>query len=200
MKIGLCLLFVISVAFAKTHLVMQITDIHLEPDYREGTPAVCENRPCCRENSIPTNETYPAPLYGDHNCDNSPEFFVDSLHYFREFFESHPNLKPDFIIATGDEPTHRKRETQTQELNVGVIRYVYGKLKEVFSDYQIYPAFGNHDTFPEGRMSAPPENRWMTDVMADLWKSWIPEDQMDNLRYGGYYTALVSLPSSSEKP
>ena len=154
-------------------------------------PALCESRPCCRKDSVAVNVTYPAPIYGDHNCDSSPEFFVDSLQYLREFFDSHPNLKPDFILATGDEPPHRKRETQTQEMNVEVIRYVYGKLKEAFGDYRVFPTFGNHDTWPEGRMSVPPENRWMTEVMADLWKSWISEDQMENVLYGGYYTMLV---------
>ena len=191
MKSFVCIALILSLAFAKTHMIFQITDIHIEPDYRKGAPTVCENKPCCRKDSVPVNGTYPAPIYGDHHCDNSPEFFVDSLYYIREFFESHPNLKPDYIITTGDEATHRKYTTQTPELNVELVRYVYTHLKDVFGDYKIIPSFGNHDTYPEGKMALPPENQWMTNVMVDLWKSWIPEDQIENVRYGGYYTMEV---------
>ena len=184
----LCL-FVLSVS--RDIVVFQLTDVHVEPDYLEGAPALCEEFPCCRGNSVPTNETRSAGRYGDHNCDNAPEFVHDSLRWFKTYFKSHPERNPDLILMTGDQATHRKKSTQTPELNIELIRYVFREVKNSFPDYPVIPIFGNHDTFPEGHMLPPPGNRRMTEVMATIWKKWIPKDQLENVLYGGYYTMLI---------
>lgn len=63
----------------------------------------------------------------------------------------------------------------------------------------IVPTFGNHDTYPEGHMMNYPNNTWMTYPMAEFWDEWVPKDQIDNVKKGGYYTKLVrsSPPASS---
>ena len=190
----LSLLF-ISVS-TKDIKVFHLTDVHVEPDYQMGAPARCIEYPCCRIDSIKTNLTYPAPKYGDHYCDSSPDFVNDSFEYFAKYFDENPDKKPDFILMTGDQGTHRKRSTQTSELNIKLVRYVFNTYKKHLGHYPTIPVFGNHDTFPEGHMLLPPENRWMTEVMADLWKDWLPEDQIENVLYGGYYTELVRFPFS----
>ena len=187
----LLILCLLVLGFAKDIVVFQLTDVHVEPDYLEGAPALCLEYPCCRRNSVPKNETRNAGRYGDHNCDNAPEFVRDSLHWFKSFFKAHPEKNPDFIIMTGDQATHREKSTQTPELNIELIRYVFHEIKEILPDYLVIPIFGNHDTFPEGHMLPPPGNRRMTEVMADIWKTWIPKDQMENVLYGGYYTMLI---------
>lgn len=184
-------LLLLGIVFGKTRLVLQLTDIHIEKDYLEGAPALCEQFPCCRIDSVPKNETRPAPRYGDHNCDCAPEFFRDSLIWFKNYFDVNSSLNPDYILVTGDQATHRPKATQTADLNIELVRYAFTQIKNVFGDYPIIPAFGNHDTFPEGHMLPPPDNRWMTEVMADLWQSWLPSEQMENVLYGGYYTMIV---------
>lgn len=188
--IFVCLL--ISV-LAKDIKVFHLTDIHVEPDYRVNAPTLCEERPCCRVNSVPSNGTKAAPKYGDHNCDNAPDFISESFDYFAKLFKKNPDMKPDYILMTGDQCTHRKKSTQSAELNIKLVRHVFNTYREYFGDYHTIPVFGNHDTFPEGHMLLPPENRWMTEVMLDLWKGWVPEDQYDNVLYGGYYTKLVDI-------
>lgn len=191
MKFLSLLLLLISSALCRDIRVFHLTDIHVEPDYTKGAPARCVEYPCCRSDSVPANLTYPAPKYGDHFCDSAPEFVNDSFAYFADYFEKNPDKKPDYILMTGDQGTHRPRPTQTSELNIKLVRYVFNTYKKYFGEYPTIPVFGNHDTFPEGQMALPPENRWMTEVMAELWKDWIPEEQMENVLYGGYYTKLV---------
>lgn len=187
-------LFIAFVAVvAKDIKVFHLTDIHAELDYQMGKPALCEERPCCRCNSVATNTTRLAPKYGDHNCDNAPDFIHDSFEYFVNYFKENPDMKPDYILMTGDQATHRKKNLQNPEMNIKLVRYVFNLYKEYFGEYPTIPVFGNHDTYPEGHMLLPPENRWMTEVMAELWKDWIPEDQMENVLYGGYYTMMVFL-------
>ena len=191
MKPVLFILLFVSIAFSKDIKVFHFTDIHAELDYEMGMPAVCVEGPCCRIDSIAKNESYAAPRYGDHHCDNAPDFIQDSFDFFARYFEENPDKKPDYILMTGDQATHRKKSTQSAELNIKLVRYVFETYKKYFGQYSTIPVFGNHDTFPEGHMLLPPENKWMTEVMADLWKDWVPMDQMDTILYGGYYTMTV---------
>ena len=183
----------LAISLARDIRVFHMTDIHAELDYRAGAPAICEERPCCRKDSIPKNETYPAGKYGDHHCDNPPQFIEETFDYFANLFEENPDIKPDYIMMTGDQCTHRKKDTQSAELNIKLVRYVFNTYRHYFGKYHTIPVFGNHDTFPEGHMLLPPENRWMTEVMAELWRDWVPEEQMENVLYGGYYTKLVGF-------
>ena len=187
------ILFLLSIVTSRDIKVFHITDVHVEPHYQMGRPARCVEYPCCRIESVAANVSYPAPKYGDHYCDNSPDFVNDSFEYFANYFKENPDKKPDYILMTGDQGTHRARSTQTAELNIQVVQYVFNTYRKYFGEYPTIPVFGNHDTFPEGQMSLPPNNRWMTKVMAELWKGWVPEEQMENVLYGGYYTKLVSV-------
>ena len=184
---------ILATILARDIRVFHMTDIHAELDYLQGAATPCEKGPCCRATSVPVNGTYPAPKYGDHKCDNAPDFIRDSFKYFANLFEENPDLKPDYIMMTGDQCTHRPWETQTAEMNIRLVRYVHNTYREYFRDYTTIPVMGNHDTYPEGHMKLPPENRWMTEVMAEMWKGWVPEEQMENVLYGGYYTMLVGI-------
>ncbi|KAK8801910.1 hypothetical protein WA158_006305 [Blastocystis sp. Blastoise] len=191
MRTTLLILFFVAIAFAKSYKVFHMTDIHMEEKYTVGAPASCAQKPCCRPDSV-QNGTRVAGKWGDDNCDNSPAFIEESMRWFRHYFDTNPSEKPDWIMVTGDEAIHGSKSRQSQEINLHASKSVFGLVKEIFNDYIIVPTFGNHDTYPEGHMLTPPNNTWMTYPMAEFWDSWVPSEQVENVKKGGYYTKLVA--------
>jgi len=57
---------------------------------------------------------------------------------------------------------------------------------------QVYPALGNHDTWPVDQLPNPPDNNWLLSKIAQFWQDWLPDETVQKtLLYGGYYTTVV---------
>jgi len=55
----------------------------------------------------------------------------------------------------------------------------------------IYPALGNHESWPTDQYHIP-EYNWLTSNMSTLWANWLPEQALETVKYGGYYSVLVN--------
>jgi len=79
--------------------VLQVTDIHLVMEYKEGTVANCNLPLCCRElrdDDLVPLKTIPAGLYGTTaKCDANIETV-------KAFAAQAKELNPDYIMFTGD--------------------------------------------------------------------------------------------------
>uniref|UniRef100_A0A182P3A7 Sphingomyelin phosphodiesterase n=1 Tax=Anopheles epiroticus TaxID=199890 RepID=A0A182P3A7_9DIPT len=173
--------------------IVQITDLHYDPNYRPGYNAVCGAPACCRESQgVPEDSENGAGHWGDYrNCD-MPWNAVEDL--LERVAEDHPDA--DFIYHTGDIIDHGIWETSIG-YNVRSISRVIEKFRETFPETPIYNILGNHEAHPTnvyelGEISRPDfSTNWLYHLSADLWSQWLPRAAEQTIRLGGYYTALV---------
>lgn len=60
--------------------VLQITDIHYDPDYTIGTNAACKEHLCCQPGTVPARPEDAAARWGDYRgCDLSMEIITNAL-------------------------------------------------------------------------------------------------------------------------
>lgn len=127
--------------------VLQITDIHLDAEYHEGTNAVCGEPLCCRKDS-PGEVTHSsrAGYWGDYRDCDIPLRLVEET--FKSIRANHPDI--DYIIFTGDIPAH-DIWNQTRESQIQLIDTVTDLLDKYFHSVPIFPVVGNHESLPMNR-------------------------------------------------
>ena len=82
--------------------ILQVTDIHFQPDYETGRSTDCGEPNCCRKvGPVGATSNTSAGVYGDYNCDVPPPLMsslMDELAAIRP--------PPDLVLLTGDDPDH----------------------------------------------------------------------------------------------
>lgn len=98
---------------------------------------------CCREeNGYPTNSADAAGIWGDYNCDTTPDTLTKMFQFVRD------EIKPDVLFWTGDMSAHSVWENSNEEV-AEVNNVVANEMKAIFGDsLVVYPLQGNHDVFP----------------------------------------------------
>lgn len=89
----------------KRRKVVQISDIHIDRSYKQGTEAKCGRVLCCREDTNPRKQSdgspvkpvLPAGPFGDPHCDAPYSLYKSML----EAIKTHAG-DADFIVSTGD--------------------------------------------------------------------------------------------------
>uniref|UniRef100_A0A1A8I2K9 Sphingomyelin phosphodiesterase n=2 Tax=Nothobranchius kuhntae TaxID=321403 RepID=A0A1A8I2K9_NOTKU len=172
--------------------VLFLTDIHWDKEYQAGSAADCKEPLCCRNSSgFPRKRPSLAGHWGTYsNCD-LPFHTVESL------LENAARAGPwDWVYWTGDIPAHnvwsQTRNQQLTELTV-ISKLVR---KHLGPNVTVYPAVGNHESTPVNIFPPPfvhgnRSSAWLYDKMAEEWASWLPEQALKTLRYGGFYTATI---------
>ncbi|KAF8929292.1 Endopolyphosphatase [Dissophora ornata] len=103
----------------------------------------------------------------------------------------------DFVVWTGDnarhdsDNTHPRTQGQINEMNNAMAKRVLqafppgpdGKV------LPIVPTIGNNDVYPHNIMYPGPNA--ILEHYADIWSQWIPENQVESFRRGGYYLSEV---------
>lgn len=128
-----------------TLTAVQLSDVHLDFEYREGTLEDCGVAACCR-----TTAGYPAAgepgagRWGSLHCDIPMETFANLLDYITG------TVKPDIIFWTGDNTAHNVWNNTADETTIYTIT-VSNMIKMAFKDagITILPIQGNHDTWVE---------------------------------------------------
>jgi len=79
--------------------------------------------------------------------------FKSSLEFVRDV------IKPDAVFWLGDSVPHDV-DTLTKEENVAKLKLVATMVQDYFKDIKVFPAVGNHDTYPQDHfaMNRPREN------------------------------------------
>jgi endopolyphosphatase len=117
-----------------------------------------------------------------------------------KWIEEHLKDEIDFVVWTGDSAKHDnddripRTETQVIEQN----RLVVEKFAEVFGEGKhhnkgfsipIVPTLGNNDVLPHNIFKEGP-NKWTKEYL-DIWKAFIPQDQKEEFKNGGYFSVEV---------
>ncbi|XP_059620625.1 sphingomyelin phosphodiesterase-like [Phlebotomus argentipes] len=176
--------------------IVHISDPHYDPNYQEGTHAVCGEPSCCRSDQplppgTPASEA--AGYWGDYrDCDSPFRAVQDS---FRHIRSQHPNI--DYVYFTGDIVDHGIWATSF-DWNRNSISRVHTALRESFGGIPTYPVIGNHEAHPTNvfapdslRGNAMFSTQWLYDFLANEWSAWLPAAALTTVRNGGYYTVLV---------
>ncbi|KAH9405515.1 Sphingomyelin phosphodiesterase [Tyrophagus putrescentiae] len=168
--------------------LVQITDIHVDPYYEPGSEANCGEPLCCRSTNGPAkSRDRAAGPWGDYrNCDTP----VPTLrHVLKHINEVHSDA--EYWMWTGDVAPHDIWNVTRREV-ISQMKLVTGLIKQ-YARVPVYPVIGNHEGVPVNSFP-PPEIKgvnsvsWLYDTVAEEWAFWLPEDALQTLRYGGYYT------------
>ncbi|KAM7364421.1 sphingomyelin phosphodiesterase 1-like [Cochliomyia hominivorax] len=169
--------------------IVQITDIHFDPDYQPGGLAECEEPLCCRlpaKNDVA--ESAKAGYWSDYRSCDAPLHMVESaLDHIKETHE-----KIDFIYQTGDIVPHNVWTT-SKESNKAMLSQINDLMVEKFPDIPIYSCVGNHEPHPtnvfgNGNVPAELGVGWLYEHLWSIWKRWLPETAKETVLKGGYYT------------
>jgi endopolyphosphatase len=170
-----------------SHAHVSCQDFHPDEHYQ---PSTSEDKSCHRGKGD-------AGIYGAEvsSCD-SPFFLADAT---LDWVAANLKDEVDFVIWTGDSARHDNDET-IPRTGPEVLRnnqYLVSRMKDVFSDDErpsqlavpIVPNIGNNDFLPHNIL-LPGPNRWL-DYYADMWRTFIPEEQRHTFQFGGWYSVEV---------
>uniref|UniRef100_A0A0A9Z5H7 Sphingomyelin phosphodiesterase n=1 Tax=Lygus hesperus TaxID=30085 RepID=A0A0A9Z5H7_LYGHE len=177
---------------ASTFKVLHISDTHYDPYYQEGTNAECNEPLCCRLTNGPApNAAAAAGRWGDYRKCDTPKRTVDNM--LEHITRTHPDI--DYILWTGDLPPHDVWN-QTKEENIQILKETVAQMLKMFPGIPIFPALGNHETFPVN--SFPPPSiqneysiKWLYDEIDTQWRKWLPQTVSRTVRRGAFYSVLV---------
>ncbi|CAH1974692.1 unnamed protein product [Acanthoscelides obtectus] len=172
--------------------VLQITDVHYDPLYKENTQSVC-NKPLCCQDGTPTKPEEAAGKWGDyHVCDSPPRLF-SSLY---ERVKSKHLDSLDAVYFTGDIISHKSWST-SKASNIADIKGFYKALYDTFKGKGVFPILGNHEGHPVDCLS--PESvtdsnlstKWLFEEAWNAWSKWLPGGAEKTVKHAGYYSVLV---------
>ena len=131
--------------------ILQVTDIHHDPNYMPGTWTNCGQPLCCRDVPYSNNDmnaSSTAGYYGDLNCD-PPASLLTSM------FDAMANVypPPDLGFLTGDDPPHNIWN-QTREYNINCSNIIVSMVRKAMPNLTFFPALGNHNGARAGWMRA----------------------------------------------
>jgi len=162
--------------------IVQLTDIHIEPEYDVGSNANCGLMVCCLDRQGPGT----AGPYGDYRC-NVPVGTAAIV--ARKMAE----LQADMHLFTGDVAPHRAWN-ETEKSQYDCIRGVAKILREALPSKTIITCLGNHDNYPTNlnSMKFSKYTPAMLDVYLQEWQqvNGFDASQINTMRTGGFYTML----------
>jgi hypothetical protein len=171
---------------------LQITDIHFDAFYQEGSAANCflgsTGLGCCRHSSISKSPHRIASRWGDYNCDSPRLFVEESLKWIAA-----NHATADFVIWNGDSVDHHDI-TQSLSDNVLEINTTTSLMKQYFKSgtTRIFPINGNHDTYPIDQLGSEFNTTRISKYLNAMWQDMLPDDTARaTFARGGYYLAPV---------
>lgn len=171
---------------SETFTFVQLSDIHIDPQYTVGASTKCFAPICCQKKSITGSGS--AGKWGDYNCDAREITVAAQLDFIRQL-----DPKPDFFIYIGDNSPHNVLETPKakQKDNLDVTNLLLDKLRD---KGQIYPALGNHETFPNSQYyRTMPSAQRLLKSLAIQWPQMFnaSSEEKQTIRDHAYYSTLV---------
>lgn len=166
--------------------IAQITDVHVELDYQEGSSNDCGLYVCCQaENTENTNAGY----WGDYNCNvpqRTVQLFLDKIEQ---------DLLPDYVIFSGDVPPHTMWE-ETFSSQYAATERLVEMMTSTFTNTRVLPTIGNHEMYPTNLFSTKNMRTETVPLLikfADLWKDIAQFDSssVESFQQYGHYTALL---------
>jgi sphingomyelin phosphodiesterase len=183
----------------KTIRVVHLSDVHLDSRYMVGSEGNCTDYTmCCRIDSVNSASSaplVPAARYGNYQCDVPADLMLSMFDYMQPFIKN-----ASFAIFTGDIASHDKAWQLSRAYQQYEEYQTLNTFKAQFGGIPLYPALGNHDSFPSDQNTpfwwaqngAVDEFQWEYDFYSGLWaeNGWISNATSAQARthYGAYST------------
>lgn len=181
------LCFSLFVILSHSDTLVQLTDIHYDPDYHVGAPDHCFsdlfNMRCCHTVDIPRHPYQNASVWGNHNCNTPPVLVEASLRWISRV------IQPNVILYTGDSVDHQAY-SQSITKNMHAVRSVAQLFQRIFPDIPVLSTHGNHDTFPVDQ-TLPYVYPYMLKNMGAYWAHWMTPKSLHQYQSNGYYSQNV---------
>ena len=151
--------------------------------YRAGSNRNWNMPSCWRESNgpAPTPEDA-AGQFGDYNWDIPPETLESMFHFVRDMDD-----KPDLLIWTGDNVAH-DIWNQTTHKNTESTILITEFIKDHWPEIPVFVSPGNHEFYPvnvQGFREKDVQEELKR--LAEHWKDWIGEEDIEQFRKYGYY-------------
>lgn len=163
--------------------VVQLTDIHIEPNYAPGSPTECGLPVCCLDKWTGTGR---AGELGDFHC-NLPRSTIEL------FLERVKDFNPDIILFSGDIPPHTVWD-ETEESQLRCTELLVESLSRNLTGHDVYPIIGNHEMYPTNLFSFY-DLSYTSRFISNWTEIWEPlakfTDNGNGVQNGGYYTKLL---------
>ena len=130
--------------------MLVLTDIHIDPDYVEGTNGECNTiGGCCNLNSGKVKHEEDRAGYWGHNskyskCDLPYRFLDKTLQEIKKRFD---NKEFDILVSLGDIHSHSFFKVK-EEVVINANNYFIDSLIKYLPGVPVIPVLGNHETSP----------------------------------------------------
>ncbi|KYB28199.1 Sphingomyelin phosphodiesterase-like Protein [Tribolium castaneum] len=169
-----------------TFTILQLSDIHYDPNYTPNGNADCGEPICCQpDQGEPSSPENACGYWTDYRDADSP------WHLVEETVRQAKTQKFDYAYYTGDIISHRIWETSVEN-NTEAITKLYSYFKDNLG-VPVYPIFGNHEphplnVWPTDKVADSFDIKWLFELAAKHWSDLIGEDISETVLKGGYYS------------
>ncbi len=175
--------------------IVQLSDVHFDQYYAEGSTQTCDFTLCCRAEMGRAKQ----PLAGHFGSYGSPDrtFGCDAPAVLVESAVNHIaslGLPISAVLLTGDYVSHDIWQNNVTEM-VREVSFVTELVRSTLAGVPILPVSGNHEYFPPDQFILPQsgtqtQTEDVLNAYADLW-SFLGINETMSLRRGGFYTTLI---------
>jgi len=183
-----------------------ISDPHLDFKYAVGAdPDFCQLEiMCCRH--FHNNQTRRCQSFGEREpkplgsyCD-TPVATIEAGFQFLIEYSNRMVPKPDFLLLGGDYADHGA-DLHTEADILDNVRFISEQAMKaamsISSDFKVFPALGNHDSFPFDQLKLPP-NTFVERIASEIWEklpgmSTTANDTSGTLRHGAFYSKKLRI-------
>ena len=182
---------------------IQITDLHIDFYYKEGAANECNFPICCRDNGpelLEVEGASKAGKWGDYKCDIPTRTLKNMFDFIAN---NQDTLKTSFITWVGDNSAHNVWDNSNEEvyqytLNItDTLNQSLGKDSKI----QIFPAMGNHDTWPVNVQDfTKPNSNYAINRLKEQWLNdgWLTQDEAEVYGRYGYFSKPFSFNSKGK--
>ncbi|KAL0090812.1 Metallo-dependent phosphatase-like protein [Phycomyces blakesleeanus] len=180
---------------------LHITDMHVDADYQPGATvkSACHDMPSLaaakshrkkpKNQKVLVGGRLGAP--GEH-CDAPIELAERTIDWLvREWRD-----KLDFIVWTGDNSRHdwdKKDIPRTRKQVYKLNQHMTDVMIDAFwPTVPVVPALGNNDVYPANKIGDAKIDSSLLAFYERLWRHWIPKEQRDTFKDGGYFSIQVA--------
>ena len=162
--------------------ILQVSDLHYDLHYSEDAITNCGLPLCCRDKAQSIDKSKSGYFGYVGKCDLSKNLF-------NSFVDKAYEIKPDFIIWTGDNAPHDtwKSKKVGQDDTYQVTEIIRDSLDKKFQHkIPIDPILGNHEIYPNDEFDEKQIDFYKK--MAKIYKKYLNKDAYNTFKKYGYYT------------
>ncbi|KAI6224331.1 Sphingomyelin phosphodiesterase [Aphelenchoides fujianensis] len=176
--------------------VIQLSDLHFDFDYQNGSEAACD-RPLCCQGEARGHVKKPAGYWGTLAACDVPLRTIESL--FASIAREHmkeDEKKVDYILLTGDYMSHTDWR-YTRQSHLDVIGNLSMLINTYFPDVPTFWGIGNHEGVPVNSFAPHTVPRkfwpeWIYRAIYEVGHKWIPPEQFVSTIYRGSFSCMIT--------